>query len=201
MKEPRRLSAVSCTLPHPPQVTGVEGNRKTRWAPAPLSTLEMQKRGSQAGTSQGWIGARHCGIWKAEHGLRVGGVGGLSSTRSRADAATPGGMRERAAAGAPHVQSSVCMTRVSPSLPPPALQYLRMPGERIMKHAEELYQQASCPPHTRTHPACRGSGQWQQGVHPARAPLRPTSQAWSAGFAPSCCRARWPAGLHLLPTH
>lgn len=27
-------------------------------------------------------------------------------------------------------------------LPPPAsLQYLRMPGERIMKHAEELYQQ------------------------------------------------------------
>ena len=26
-------------------------------------------------------------------------------------------------------------------LPLPPLQYLRMPGERIMKHAEELYQQ------------------------------------------------------------
>ncbi|PSC67305.1 DNA topoisomerase 3-alpha [Micractinium conductrix] len=47
-------------------VTAVEGASKSRWAPTPLSTLEMQKRGSQ---------------------------------------------------------------------------YLRMPGERIMKHAEELYQQ------------------------------------------------------------
>lgn len=55
-----------CTESPTATVTGVEGNRKSRWAPAPLSTLEMQKRGSQ---------------------------------------------------------------------------YLRMPGERIMKHAEELYQQ------------------------------------------------------------
>jgi hypothetical protein len=29
------------------EVTGVEGARRTKWAPAPLSTLEMQKRGSQ----------------------------------------------------------------------------------------------------------------------------------------------------------
>jgi DNA topoisomerase-3 len=29
-------------------VTSVEGARKSKWAPVPLSTLEMQKRGSQA---------------------------------------------------------------------------------------------------------------------------------------------------------
>lgn len=32
-------------------VTSVDGARKSKWAPVPLSTLEMQKRGSQVG---GW---------------------------------------------------------------------------------------------------------------------------------------------------
>ena len=46
-----------CTCPPPsPQgcqeaplakVLSVEGHRKTKWAPAPLSTLELQKRGTQ----------------------------------------------------------------------------------------------------------------------------------------------------------
>lgn len=33
--------------PHPATVLSVDGTRKTRWAPTPLSTLEMQKRGTQ----------------------------------------------------------------------------------------------------------------------------------------------------------
>lgn len=40
-------------------VTAVEGNRKSRWAPTPLSTLEMQKRGSQVG----WLEDGHGGVW------------------------------------------------------------------------------------------------------------------------------------------
>lgn len=38
-----------CTAAPLATVTSVEGARKSRWAPVPLSTLEMQKRGSQVG--------------------------------------------------------------------------------------------------------------------------------------------------------
>lgn len=36
-------------------VASVEGARKTKWAPVPLSTLEMQKRGSQVEGGRGGV--------------------------------------------------------------------------------------------------------------------------------------------------
>ncbi len=40
-----------CAAARVARVEGVEGARKTKWAPVPLSTLEMQKRGSTVGIS------------------------------------------------------------------------------------------------------------------------------------------------------
>jgi hypothetical protein len=43
-----------CAAPPPlARVASVEGAKKSRWAPAPLSTLEMQKRGSTVGGRAG----------------------------------------------------------------------------------------------------------------------------------------------------
>ncbi|KAI7839931.1 hypothetical protein COHA_006325 [Chlorella ohadii] len=85
-----------CTAAPLATVTSVEGARKSRWAPVPLSTLEMQKRGSQ---------------------------------------------------------------------------YLRMPGERIMRHAEELYQQGFLSyPRTETD---QFDQNYDLRAHPPIHPLKP----------------------------
>lgn len=55
------LHELAAGAPHA-VVTAVEGARKSRWAPTPLSTLEMQKRGSQVGG--GWVvKAGWCMAW------------------------------------------------------------------------------------------------------------------------------------------
>lgn len=95
-------------------VASVQGSRKTRWAPNPLSTLEMQKRASQVRGREGLSVAS--ALW-----LRVD----IPATRTGGSCcvSTP-------------ARSPCRPTRPSPA----ALQYLRIPGERIMKLAEELYQ-------------------------------------------------------------
>ncbi len=66
-----------CTAAPLATVTSVEGARKSRWAPVPLSTLEMQKRGSQVGRRESELSAAPhaatCFPSDARWGCRSGG--------------------------------------------------------------------------------------------------------------------------------